>query len=407
MHLAVLNSNRMKTSSPVTESIKSCSEYAIRLKSFWSYAFAIFGIDMCKRGQESRKKRIVFIALAITQLFIFFHYISCLIYNFALESTVSGLSFYTGMLACICLSIFNLWTMNRRKVAMTKLLDESIFFLSGHPECTKCLWRYSLIPSIGLFAMTIAEASFSSVEVFTRDNAGIRNLTAMHLFKINFAIEYLYIARILISVEFIVSVLICMGFVNISVWFFNHMCHLVFYRFKHLNMKLEELLRSGKQLSSFDLAEYRAQHQLACQVTEELSCLWSPLIVVWMFGFILGLCFNMKALQVEFRALFLIAYLTDISRQLWLIVGLFKAASLVNVEAHKLAVKLVTFPISQLAFTDADKMEYYFNYLLLSERLVNTRIGINASGLFLLNASSFLSMAGTVLTYVIVLYQSH
>uniref|UniRef100_T1JL73 Gustatory receptor n=1 Tax=Strigamia maritima TaxID=126957 RepID=T1JL73_STRMM len=391
---------------PAKEMIKPFSEYANMLKSFWCYAFAIYGVNMCTESHESRKKRIVFIALAITQLFIFFHYISCFIYTIALGFTVSGLSFYTSMLACICLSIFNLWTMNRRKVAMTKLLDESISYLSGHPECTKRLWRYSFIPSIGLFAMTIAEALFSSAEVFTRDNAGICNYTTIYFFKISFADKYLYIARILIGVEFIVSVLICVGFVNISVWFFNHMCHLVFYRFKHLNMKLEELFRSGKQLSSFHLAEYRAQHQLACQVTVELSCLWSPLIVVWIFGFILGLCFDIRALKVEFPTLFLITFLADIFRQLWLIVGLFKAASLVNVEAHKLAVKLVTFPISKSALTDADQMEYYVNYLLLSERLVNTRIGINASGLFLLNASSFLSMAGAVLTYVIVLFQS-
>uniref|UniRef100_T1JJY0 Gustatory receptor n=1 Tax=Strigamia maritima TaxID=126957 RepID=T1JJY0_STRMM len=403
MHLAVLNFT--KTRSPITESIKPCSEYAVRLKSFWSYAFAIFGIDMCIRGHESRKKRIVFIVLAIIQLIIFFHYITGLIHNVALESTITKLSGYASIFACICVSIFNFWFMNRRRVAMTKLLDDSISYLSGHPECTKRVWQYSLIPSIGLFAITLAQASFASADVFTKDNAGIRTYNTLF----SLADEYLYITRIVVGVEFIVSVLICVGFGNISVWFFNHMCHLVFYRFKHLNMKLEELLRSGKQLSSFHLAQYRAQHQLACQVTEELSCLWSPLIVIWMFGFILGFCFAMRALQTKLSIFLLLAFLADISRQLWLIVGLFKAASLVNVEAHKLAVKLVTFPISKSAFTDADKvicMEYYFNYLLLSERLVNTRIGINASGLFLLNGSSFLSMVGTVLTYVIVLYQS-
>uniref|UniRef100_T1JMM1 Gustatory receptor n=1 Tax=Strigamia maritima TaxID=126957 RepID=T1JMM1_STRMM len=382
-------------------------DYAVKLKSFWSIVFNMFGLAMCSDGIVSRKKKTIMCLLAILQLTILLHYIVCYINTIALESTISKFGHYSGLIINGSMSVFTLWVMHKRRISMTKLLDNSIHYLNKHTEYVKILWNHSLIPSLGLFAMTIAGTCIAVVDVFIQDNSVIRKYSAMYLLRTNLAEEDLYIARVVMSVEFVVSLLVSVGFVSITVWFFICMCHLVFYRFKCLNMKLEKILTSGEQLSSFDLAEYRKEHQLACQVTEELSCLWSPLIGFWIFGLVLNLTFDLRSFQMGTSTLFMIAYMTDIIRELWLLVSLFKAGSIVNIEAHKLAEKLVTSNISKSRSASTnEQIDYNINYVLLTERLVSTRIGINASGMFLLNASSFLHMAGTVVTYVIVLYQS-
>uniref|UniRef100_T1JP10 Gustatory receptor n=1 Tax=Strigamia maritima TaxID=126957 RepID=T1JP10_STRMM len=388
---------------------KPLSEYTIKLKSFWSNILSIYGLFMFSDGKISRKQKTIFCVLSILQLTIWLHYIICFINTTALESSISKFGYYSGLVVNSSMSVFSLWLMNRRRISMTKLLNNSINYLGKHTQCMKHIWLYSLIPSVCLLGISFVEVLCSVVDVIIQDNREIRNYSALYFFKVYLEDEYLFIAQSVISVGFVVSFYVSTEFINISVWFFTHTCHLVFYRFKYLNVKLEKILRSDKQLSSFDLAEYRKEHQLACQVTEELRDLWSPLIFFWIFGLILNLCFALRGLHFSNSTLFMIAYVADVVRQLWLLIGLFKAGSIVNIEAHRLAEKLVTFSVSKSSSlsTLKEQMDYNINYMLLCERLINTRIGISASGMFLLNSSSFLSMAATVLTYVIVLYQSH
>uniref|UniRef100_T1JDU3 Gustatory receptor n=1 Tax=Strigamia maritima TaxID=126957 RepID=T1JDU3_STRMM len=397
----------MKTS-PVMfkQSKQAFDKYAIKLKSFWRNAFSIYGIDMCSDGKVSQRNQTIFAILALIQFTILLHFMVSNIYTILSESTITKIGYYAGLIVSGFISVYNMWSMNKRRKTMSKLHDDAISHLSGYTECVKKLWNYCVITSVCLLTLCIVDGLCSVVEVLEA-NVQVYNFTSLYFFNIDIADEDLYITRIVVAIEFFTVLFVSAEFVNLSVGFFTHMCHLVYYRFKHLNVKLEKILRSGKQLSNYDLFEYRKKHQLACEVTEELSCVWSPLILFWLFGFILSLCFDLRALNLQGSCLQVIAYGTDILRQLWLIFELFKAASLVNVEAHKLTEKLVTFSISKSALMDTDQMDYYVNYLLLNERLINTRIGINASGLFLLNYSSFLSMVGTVLTYVIVLYQSY
>uniref|UniRef100_T1JK10 Gustatory receptor n=1 Tax=Strigamia maritima TaxID=126957 RepID=T1JK10_STRMM len=381
--------------------------YADRLKFIWKSAFLAYGFDVYSYT-VSRRKEVVMCAMTIIQLIILLHHTISIIYTIAVELSISKVSFYATLIVSSFTSVCNLWAMYRMRFGLAKLLHNAIDHLKDNTQCLKKLWLWSLIGCGCLSIMSFIEMLCGVVDVLTQDNIVIYNYTCVYLFGLKLAEEDLYIARGIIAFEFFVILLLTGVFVNISVSFFIHLCHMLFYQFKQLNENFLRVLKSGKPLSCCDLTEFRKKHQHACETADELSRFWSPLIVIWLLGFILSLCFDLRALWLKNSPLFMVGFTIDFVRQLWLLVSLFKVASLVNVEAHKLAEVLVTFSMDKPigVNNNSDQMLYYVNYMLLSDRLANTRIGINASGLFLLNASSFISMAGTVLTYVIVLYQS-
>uniref|UniRef100_T1JLM9 Gustatory receptor n=1 Tax=Strigamia maritima TaxID=126957 RepID=T1JLM9_STRMM len=381
--------------------------YKERLKFIWKLTFSPYGIDVYK-GNCSRGKKLIMLISALIQLIIILHQLLSIIYTLAFGLSILQLTFYTTLTVGTFSSVYSLWTLYRKRIAVAKLLNNTIDQWNDRAVSSKKVWKCTLVTCLGLFTMSIGETLCTLVDISSQNTEGIQIYAAVYFFGVQLAEEHPYIARMVIAVEFFIVLLVCGQFVNISVCFFIQLCHVSFFRFNRLNAKVERLLTSGRQLTSFELHEYRQQHQHACEVTKELSSLWSPLMVVWLLGFIFSLLFDLRALWKSNSTLFLIGYSIDISKQLWLLIGLYKVASIVNTEAHQLGEKLVTLSLSQPTkeFTQADQMNYYVNYLLLSQRLISTRVGITVSGLFLLNTSSFLAMTGTVLTYIIVLYQS-
>uniref|UniRef100_T1JID1 Gustatory receptor n=1 Tax=Strigamia maritima TaxID=126957 RepID=T1JID1_STRMM len=383
--------------------------YTKRLKSIWKYMFNAYGLHVYK-GDVTHGRKLFMLVLAVVQTIVFIHQLVSICYNFAFSTTISQLSFYAALLVSTFASVSSMGTFYKRRIAVAQLLNNLTDQLNRKFHDSKKVWVATLVSFIGPFALCILEAFCSILEIALQDNEGMDKFSGVYFFGVKPREKYLIIAKLLICFEYFIVLLVSVEFINISVGFFAHLCHMVYFRFNRLNMKLEKLLVNGKQLSSFDLQEYRKNHQLVCDETKELSDLWSPLCVFWILGFILNLCFDLRALWIKGNSpLFMIGFSADIARQLWLMFALFKVASHINTEAHKLGEKLVTLTVSQPSndeYTHGDQMNHHVNYLLLSERLVNTSVGISVSGLFLLNASSFLSMAGTVMTYLIVLYQS-
>uniref|UniRef100_T1JHC0 Gustatory receptor n=1 Tax=Strigamia maritima TaxID=126957 RepID=T1JHC0_STRMM len=200
-------------------------------------------------------------------------------------------------------------------------------------------------------------------------------------------------------------------FMDIMFVYFAHLCAGLALNFVLFNRCLEAKVYS-MSLTPSKLNVLRHRFEYISGLVDEVGYLFSPLILFWILSLVSNICLNIQTLK-KLKSTSDIFYI--ISRVLQFVRGfrgitylvlILKDSAQINTQAHLMKRRLYTKVMDESRDRDASKLIFCTNYLVFSETVSNSNVGISVSGLFTLNATSILSIAGTVLTYSIVLYQT-
>uniref|UniRef100_T1JMP8 Gustatory receptor n=1 Tax=Strigamia maritima TaxID=126957 RepID=T1JMP8_STRMM len=382
--------------------------YESKLNCLWSSLFSLYGVRISNGGRtlKGTRKGVIFLIICI-QLAIFIHYSSAIVFGTVIGQGVQTAAFLIPLAINALLAVLCVGILYRRSYQLFCFNNRLIRVIHVRKDWAVKTWRHAII-NLLFTQMTMVLASGSAiVALVTADQETGQLLTQLYLPGAKLEPENMHFGLILLGIEFTVLAFSCMMCLNVTISFYAHICYLLALYFKKFNLDVKLYLLKGKIMNSSQLNYFRYKHQEICKDTEIISKLFSPCLVLCIFGFIINVCFDLRTLKGRPPILLFIGFTVGALRHFILLLQLFYDAAELNKNAHEIGEKFVTLftPEAKLESQQQNR-QYILNYILFSQRLLNTQIGVTASGLFILNTASFLSMTGTVLTYVIVLYQT-
>uniref|UniRef100_T1IP30 Gustatory receptor n=1 Tax=Strigamia maritima TaxID=126957 RepID=T1IP30_STRMM len=221
-----------------------------------------------------------------------------------------------------------------------------------------------------------------------------------------------FLLRVYLFAETTFNTIFRQFFLYITLIYFSNICKLLSLASEALNYDMERAFVSKSELTNAKLNEFRRRYQDLTRLAEKISEIFSPILLVWLLSFILVFCLRIRSFKMfhELVVGLQFYYAIDACYLLFGIILIFQNSSQFHSQISNLKGK-----ISQIMITnDDDKFGAFVNKecistncLLFSLSLIaDNNVGINVSGLFLLSAFSFLTMVSTVMTYVILVYQS-
>uniref|UniRef100_T1JLE7 Gustatory receptor n=1 Tax=Strigamia maritima TaxID=126957 RepID=T1JLE7_STRMM len=214
-----------------------------------------------------------------------------------------------------------------------------------------------------------------------------------------------HLLRIFVFLEYIFYFIYTQIFFDITVLYFSYMCKLLSLAFKNLNEEIERSFVLTSALTNAKLNKFRRRYQYLSRLAEQISENFSPLVLFWLVGLIVIFCMRIRSLKNVPEVISALYYVVEVSRISILVIVIFNNSSELLSQIRKMKGK-----ISELMIfgddTEEPQESILVNCLLFSQTFNADTVGINVSGLFLLSTVSFLNMASTVMTYVVLVYQS-
>uniref|UniRef100_T1JMZ0 Gustatory receptor n=1 Tax=Strigamia maritima TaxID=126957 RepID=T1JMZ0_STRMM len=388
------------------------TSYEQKFENLWNFLFWINGLQVNNNASwlYGEKMRSVAVIINTTlHLVTAVHYLLAVLYGVDTYIKINSLHAYIGFLngfLCAFVSICSLLVLKCRKKKFLLFYRKLAFSDDGN--FLKCLYKTTSIYLFLLFLVPIFTVTSITVG-YNRTVAS--NFTSVLMFGLDDSSQLFYYAKILTFCQFLFVLIFCKYSVDSMIVYFVHICKKIARKFRILNQKLQLALVNQRSLRFNDFNHLRQRHQQICQLTEEVNQLFSPLIAIWLLGLAVSLCFDLRAFKMQFAVFYNLFFGIKILGEICLLILVFKTSAEVNSEAHYMNERILTSTISwrvksEHHFSEVQNYYYSLNYILFSQRLSTSSIGITASGLFLINASSFLTMSASVLTYVIVLYQT-
>uniref|UniRef100_T1JHV2 Gustatory receptor n=1 Tax=Strigamia maritima TaxID=126957 RepID=T1JHV2_STRMM len=223
----------------------------------------------------------------------------------------------------------------------------------------------------------------------------------------DFGIHNYLLSKITAWYDCFVIIVFSYCFMDAMIVYFIHLCAGLAFNFVLFNRCLGAELR-GMSLSPSKLNLLRHKYAFIAGLIEDIGVIFSPLILLWIFSLVTNLCYDIRVLKATMPSgtvLPIARFVFQFFRGIIFIFMIFKVASRINTQADLMKQKLSSKVMAENRDNDTSKT-FYANYSLFSETINRCQVGISISGLFTLNMTSLLSIAGTVLTYTIILYQS-
>uniref|UniRef100_T1JP82 Gustatory receptor n=1 Tax=Strigamia maritima TaxID=126957 RepID=T1JP82_STRMM len=213
-----------------------------------------------------------------------------------------------------------------------------------------------------------------------------------------------YFSNITAVIDYFGAFMFTYLFMDVMFVYFAHLCNGLALNFLLFNRCLETELRSIS-LTPSKLNVLRHQYGCISELVDEVSRLFSPLILLWISSLVSNLCLDIRAIKSASSTgvvLFYSRFILNSFRGTIFLLLILKMASQINTQAHLMKQKLLLRAMDERA----DKIMSKANYQLFCDAIGSSNIGISVSGLFTLNITSLLNIVGTVLTYTIILYQT-
>uniref|UniRef100_T1JNC9 Gustatory receptor n=1 Tax=Strigamia maritima TaxID=126957 RepID=T1JNC9_STRMM len=220
-------------------------------------------------------------------------------------------------------------------------------------------------------------------------------------------IQNVYFTSATILLDYSIYLVFCI-ITDLIFVYYAHLCAGLALNFVLFNRCLEAELRATSLTpSKLNVLRHRFEH--ISSLVDEISQLFSPIIFFWISSFVFNICLDIgtfKEMALTSCILEFTAHTLLFVKEITYLLLILKASAQINTQAHIMQRRLYTKVIDDSRDRDASKFIFCTNYLLFSETVSSCNVGISVSGLFTLNVTSILSIAGTVLTYSIVLYQT-
>uniref|UniRef100_T1JLS2 Gustatory receptor n=1 Tax=Strigamia maritima TaxID=126957 RepID=T1JLS2_STRMM len=195
-------------------------------------------------------------------------------------------------------------------------------------------------------------------------------------------------------------------FLDVTVLYFSCMCKLLLLDFEKLNNDMERAFVSTSALTNAKLNAFRRDYRYLSHLAEKISCNFSPLLLFWLVGLIVIFCIRVRSIKNIPEINIALYFGLDAARLVYLVTVIFKNSSQLLSQIGKMKEIISEIIVSGEDEAIARQKCIFLSCLLFRQTLNADNAGISVSGLFQLSTVSFLNMASTVLTYVVLVYQS-
>uniref|UniRef100_T1J811 Gustatory receptor n=1 Tax=Strigamia maritima TaxID=126957 RepID=T1J811_STRMM len=182
---------------------------------------------------------------------------------------------------------------------------------------------------------------------------------------------------------------------------FDNVCKLLFvYICYVLSLHFQSLKRRTRQIEikdSFTLYKtMRNLHKDYDQLsnwTDQVSRGFSPILAFWIAGDVASICFSCRALKSEFSLTN--SFLPYGAHDMWILALIFMFGA-----------EIYTQKPQQRCKCSCRQLKPQLCQMLFMQELALGEVGIDVNGIFVLSRTSILTVVGTILTYIVVLYQT-
>uniref|UniRef100_T1JHM0 Gustatory receptor n=1 Tax=Strigamia maritima TaxID=126957 RepID=T1JHM0_STRMM len=374
-------------------------EYTRKFNRLWSRLFWLYGLQLHYGDEENsfpkwKKSVIVLLPHLLTVLFTL-RYIALMIRWPKYEVLVA----YFPVIIFNTLSIVNAVFLLRRETKFSALYKILLELAIKSSEIIKKMQRQIYIL---LFILAIFNVSLL-IDMMTFIAHTDRYIAYNLLIYTEFNSHLL---RTFVFFEYIFHILYTEFFFDITVLYFSYMCKLLTLAFKDLNEKIERSFVSTSALTNAKLNKFRRRYRYLSHLAEQISENFSPLVLFWLVALIVIFCTSIRAIKNVSEIIIALYYVFEASRLSFLVIVIFNNSSELHSQIRKIKGKLSELMIFGKDETERHQMCISMNCLLFSQTLNADTVGISVSGLFLLSTVSFLNMASTIMTYVVLVYQS-
>uniref|UniRef100_T1JKJ9 Gustatory receptor n=1 Tax=Strigamia maritima TaxID=126957 RepID=T1JKJ9_STRMM len=184
-------------------------------------------------------------------------------------------------------------------------------------------------------------------------------------------------------------------FISLCYCYFSHICGLLAFNFEQIVSEIHEKTETAGIINSDEITELKKRFQRSKKLTNRLSIIFSPVILIWWIFSIFSICMGVRIiLDIKLERCYrLILPAIEAVRLFFL----YKNESCI----HHQAKCLIECFASLMPVNGHEHVFNNFYFLLKS-----SDVGINVSGLFLITSSSILNVIATIITYAVVLFQT-
>uniref|UniRef100_T1JM62 Gustatory receptor n=1 Tax=Strigamia maritima TaxID=126957 RepID=T1JM62_STRMM len=367
-----------------------------KINRLWSRLFWVYGLQLHHDDEEHyfpKWKKFVFVLLPrLYALLLTLRYIILII----MLPTYEVFVMYFPSTISSTLSILTAVYLLKREAEFSALYKIVLELALKNSDDIRKMERYIYIVLFIFTIFIVALFIFILIFIPKLDSFMIYNFLVYTQFN-----HYLSVVYVLF--ESIFNMIFSHLFLDIIILYFSYMCKVLTVGFHNLN---EDVERTTSAVTNAKLNAFRRRYKYLSHLAEKISENFSPLLLFWLVGLIVILCITIRSTKQVSDIVIILYYLFDGGHLVYLIVLIFKNSSEMLLQIRKLKGNISEILIAIEDEAETHQVRVSLNGLLFIQSLNDDTVGISVSGLFLLSTVSFLNMASTVMTYVVLVYQS-
>uniref|UniRef100_T1JP41 Gustatory receptor n=1 Tax=Strigamia maritima TaxID=126957 RepID=T1JP41_STRMM len=386
--------------SRIPKNINHYSQFTRKFNRFWTRLFSVYGLQLQHVEENICPKWKKYFIVSLPRIFS----VLCIIRYFILTARMTQYEVFVIVGPPTILHVISIYTafvLQKREQKFSALYKILLHLTLNSRDATNRIGR-NIYTTLFIIAALNAAIYISIIMMAVQSGTFLEYAFLVHN-EFNF-----YLLQVFILVEAIFNTVFVHFFLGITVLYFSYMCKVLELAFKTLNEDMKWVIISTSGLTNTKLNVFRRRYQYLSHIAEKISKIFSPLLLLFLMGFVFIFCLKIRSVKPEYAMIFRYYFIIDACHLIYLVIVIFKNSSELHAQTQKMKGKISELLIisddEAAASTKQDRIS--INCLLFSQTLNADNVGISVSGLFLLSTFSFLNMASTVMTYVVLVYQS-
>uniref|UniRef100_T1IP31 Gustatory receptor n=1 Tax=Strigamia maritima TaxID=126957 RepID=T1IP31_STRMM len=370
-----------------------------KLNGLWSRLFWMFGLQLHNDEGNYFPKWKKFVIILLTRGLFFLLSLRYIVLTVRLQLYEMFVIYFPCVLFNT-LSIFTVFVLQKREAEISLLYQSLLDLIPQSSDNNRRMKRYIYSVLFIIVGFNLLLLVFVILMLINSD----KFFPATMIIPTEFNS---YLLRVYLLFESIFYIIFTQIFLDFSVLYFSFMCKVLSMAFENLNYEIECAFVLKCTLTNAKLNAFRRRYRYFSHLMGKISAHFSPLILFWLLGLIFIICMRIRCVKSNSELSFRLYFAFDAFHLVYIVLVMFKNASQLHTQIGKMKGKISEIMISDDEIVENTNQECIFiNCLLFNQTLNADNVGISVSGLFQLSTFSFLNMASTVMTYIVLVYQS-